>query len=205
MQVNRIGALLKKYTQPDGEGCKIEDLNKELRSKYTVDLNAPAHEIVYMGVMRNVSEGSPNSPPTAPPKVPSLQLHASQISLADHQTEITGAATARLTRALPGSDMRPATARTTHTPSAEVPATATPSEFDGYTRSDGDHATGGREKISFIDRIIANAPANTHYLEQGYQIAKINARPQARTASLPISSYGPEGLSRRYMLICRGS
>ena len=194
---------MKKYALLESEGCNIEDLNKELRSKYSVDLNAPAHEIVYCGAMRQVSEAQPISPPKASPPVPPLHLHSSKMSLADQHKEIAGATTARSTRALPGSEVRSVTARITRMPPAEELETATPSEFDGYTNAGGDINTGAGQTTSFIANIIANTQANTHYLDRGYEI-KTNARPRGRTASLPIAAHGPERLSARYTFSCCG-
>jgi hypothetical protein len=173
--------VLKKYALLQGAGGKIEELNKELRSKYSIDLNAPAHEIVYCGAMRHSLQDEPVALPTSRTHVPPLRLH--EASQAKSFSSPTSGRAHAAYRATPPQD----------------PPTARPTDFVGYVRAETDRQSGHGQVapvphgMSFIDSIIANSqgPASAHYLEQGYS-NKVSMPSKGRAVSVPNIGYDIE-------------
>ena len=195
-QVSSVGAVLKKYALLEVAGGKIEDLNKELRSKYSIDLNAPAHEIVYCGAMRHSLQDEPVAPPTSRPHVPPLRLHETS-----QANSFSGPTSGRAARGLPDSDVRLPSAWAAYraTPPKHPPI-ARPTDFVGYVRAETNRQSGHGHVapvlhgMSFIDSIIDNSqdsqdPAS--YLEQGYS-SKASMPSKGRAASVPNIGYDIE-------------
>lgn len=195
----------------------MADLNKELRSKYSIDLNAPAHEIVYCGAIRQKHADKPTVPNRSRPTVTPLPLHGLRSSV-DQQSHRAAPSTDRATRGHYEPNVRLLSARASSqmSISSQETSTARPADFIGYARAAGDHFSRPKPMAerdgtetpvpggsSFIDNIIANSgdPGSAekaehyHYLEQGYSTKTIEPqhRPsQGRTSSLPAPRYDIE-------------